>query len=120
MRFFVPTVDQMLTVTLPGESIRAPVIRIVDIKTVFVKLDSTPLNPAKSHSWRLGDVVAVRRKNGELGEVWEALDDRVLFARPAEVTEPPLPEKPKRAVRKKPAAVKRKRAKGGRGGRRTA
>ncbi len=105
MRFFVPSVDQMLTVTFPGEMIRCTVTKLIDHLTCFVKLDATPLNPAKSHGYRKDDVVAVRRKNGDLGEVWEAVDDRVLFARPAEVTEPPLPE------------VRRK---GGRGGRRTA
>lgn len=98
MHFYVPAVDQMLVVNLPGESIRAPVIKVVDHRTVFVKLDSTPFNPAKSHSYRLNDIVAVRRKNMELGTVWEAVDDRVLYARPAEVTEPPLPE---RKVRRK-------------------
>ncbi len=114
MRFFVPTVDQMLIVSLPGEMMRAPVIKLVDHKTVFVKFDTTPLNPAKQHSYRLGDVVAVRRRDGDLGPVWEAVDDRVLFARKAEVTEPPLPAKRKRAAPKwkKPALVRRKRAKG--------
>lgn len=112
MRFFVPSVDQMLVVALPGENIRCPVIKLIDHQTCFVKLDSTPFNPAKAHGYRKDDVVAVRRKNGPLGVIWEAVDDRVLFARPAEVTEPPLPEK--RTARKKPMPVRRKRAKGGR------
>ncbi len=102
---FVPAIDQLLVVQLPGEALRAPVIKIVDRHTVFVRLDGMPLNPAKSHSYRMGDVVAVRRQIGPLGQSWQAMDDRVLYARAPEEAEPPLPEKKKPARRKRKAVA---------------
>jgi hypothetical protein len=107
---FIPAIDDLLTVSLPGEILRMPVIRVVDRDTVFCELDGNPLNPSKQHSYRKGDVVAVRRRKGALGETWQAVDDRVLYARQPEETEPPLPPKRKtRAkVKAKPTVVKRK------------
>jgi|SRR6185295_15227168 hypothetical protein len=110
---YTPAVDTLLTVAFPGEALRVPVIKVVDRNTCFVRLDATPLNPAKSHQYRIGDVVAVRRDWGELGELWRAVDDRVLFARETEEKEPELPTKRRRApAKKKPAPVKRAKAKG--------
>lgn len=100
---YQPAVDSILVVSLPGETIRAPVTQVLDNNTVFVTLETTPLNPAKVHSWRKDDVVACRRKPGLLGDMWEAYDDRVLYARPPEVVEPPLPPK-----RKGPPPISRK------------
>lgn len=101
---FIPAVDQLLVVQLPGETIRAPVVKVVDRHTCFVRLDGMPLNPGKSHSYRLHDIVAVRRQIGPLGQSWQAVDDRVLYARAPEVAEPPLPEpKRKRAAKRKAA-----------------
>lgn len=99
---FVPSVGQMLTVSLPGEMLRAPVVRVLGRSTVFVRLDSTPLNPGKAHSYRLHDLVAVRRHKGELAEEWRAVDDRVLYARAPEASEPPLPETRKARVKTAP------------------
>lgn len=98
---FVPRVDQLLTVLLPGEILRTQVAKVIDQNTVFVRLDATPLNPSKAHSYRKGDLVAVRRNKGMLGECWEAVDDRVLFARAPQTSEPPLPAKRKAKAKRK-------------------
>ena len=88
---FTPRIDDVLTVSLPGEILRAPVIKVVNRNTVFVQLAGNPMNPAKQHQYRAEDVIAVRRRQGELGEFWEAMDDRVLFGRPPAEKEPKLP-----------------------------
>jgi hypothetical protein len=91
---FSPRADDNLTVTLPGETMRAKVKRVVDRNTVFVEIGQ-PMT--RSHNYRLGDLVACRRTPGVLGETWQALDDRVLFNRPVA----PEPEiKPAPAAKK--------------------
>src|SRR5580765_7051066 len=107
---FQPTIDTVLTISLPGESLRAPVTKVIDANTVFVVLDAAPLNPAKSHSYRKDDMIACRRKRTVLGEEWVAFDDRVLYARPATVVEPPLPKKERyhrKVVAKRKTAAKK-------------
>src|SRR5215472_6050723 len=89
---FVPEEGQLLQVWLPGESLRAPVIRIFNNSIVFVQLDSHPLNPGHSHNYRHKDVIPVQRVQHELGERWEAMDERLLAAPPEPDREPPPPE----------------------------
>ena len=89
---FYPQVDQLLQVWLPGESLRIPVIRIYNDNIVFCQLDSHPLNPGHSLNYRHKDVIPVQRVQHELGERWEAMDERLLAAPPEPDREPPPPE----------------------------
>lgn len=89
MTMFVPEVGKPLTVTLPGELMRAIVKRVLNRNTAFVEIGQ-PMT--RSHNYRKGDLVACKRKRQELGEIWEALDDRATAPEPP----PPEPAKPKR------------------------
>jgi hypothetical protein len=95
---YQPTTGTGLVVSLPGETVRSIVARVVSRDTVLVELQSPLLNPARMHNYRVGDIVCCKRAHGELGELWEAIDERRL---------PPAPElKPKKMARKKPAPKK--------------
>lgn len=93
---YIPQPGAQLTVTLPGEVMRAMVTRLIDRNTVLVEIGQ-PM--AKSHNYRKDDIVACRRKFGDLGEFWEAFDDRI----PIESIQPE-PEPVKARGRKKVAA----------------
>jgi hypothetical protein len=84
--------------------VRAPVSRVINRNTVFVCLDANPLNPAKQHTYRKGDVIACRRREGPLGERWEALSERELYQPPPEV--PPANRIKRTKTRKKRALKK--------------
>jgi hypothetical protein len=90
---YQPAMGSGLTVSLPGETVRATVARVVNRNTVLVELNAPLLNPARSHSYRVGDIVYVRRVEdmlgGPNGEKWEAVDERRL-------PEPPPEAKPRR------------------------
>jgi hypothetical protein len=73
MTIFIPRVEAALNVTLPGELLRAIVTKVLDINTVVVEIGQ-PMT--RSHSFRLGDLVACRRTPGVLGETWQAIEDR--------------------------------------------
>ncbi len=96
-----PVDDQMLVVDLPGERLRCRVIAVADHDHAVVEISSQPM--AKSHSYRKGDTVAVERQLTDLGEIWEAMDERLLAMRSrAEKAVPTA-----RASAKKSAAKKR-------------
>jgi hypothetical protein len=67
---FVPKVDAYLTISLPGELLRAQVLKVVSDDSVIVEICSEPL--ARSHNYKFRDVVICRRKVGMFGEDWEA------------------------------------------------
>lgn len=98
-----PEVGTTLTIFLPGESLRAPVARVVDRDTVLIELVVPPLNQARLHTYRLGDIVPVRRAQGELGEFWEAVDERRLAPDPEAAPRKKAPAK-KAPARSKPKA----------------
>ena len=50
-----------LTVTLPGEALRALVQRVVGKDAVMVFLDQPPLMTGKTHSFKTGDFIPCRR-----------------------------------------------------------
>jgi hypothetical protein len=72
---YIPRVDEDLTITLPGEILRAKVTRVVDRNLVFV-LIGQPMT--RGHNFRLGDLVACRRTPGVLGEFWQAIEIRPM------------------------------------------
>lgn len=80
MTIFIPRVDHELNVTLPGEILRAIVTKVVNINTCIVEIGQ-PMT--RSHSFRLGDLVACRRTPGVLGETWQAIEDRPTAPDPA-------------------------------------
>jgi hypothetical protein len=94
---FLPKANDQLNVTLPGEILRALVTRVVNQDTVIVEIGQ-PMT--RSHSFRLGDLVACRRTPGMLGETWQAIEDRPNVPDPvslakAAITKPsekPLPQ----------------------------
>lgn len=93
---FIPAPGTMLTVDLPGERLRAQVTSVYDQDTVFVVIGQ-PLT--KNHTYRKDDLITCLRTQTDLGEIWEAMDERVLWARTQEAKEPELPVRKKR-VRK--------------------
>lgn len=78
----------MLTVSLPDEQARLPVIGVVGDDEVVVEVTG-PLF-SRTHTYRKGDFLRVRRGWNELQELWEA----VGRWRPAPIPEP-APAAPK-------------------------
>jgi hypothetical protein len=107
---FIPAVGTELTVALPGERLRAEVLRIVDANHVIVFLGGQPMT--RGHLFRKGDTIGCRRVQTALEELWEAQDDRAFMANFAPDPEPEITHKPV-ARQKKPAkpVVKKKAAK---------
>lgn len=112
---FHPTLNTVLTVTLPGEVLRAPVVRLWDTDTVVVELVAVPLNPGKTHAYRKGDLVPVQRRSNGLGERWEAIEERLLYGRPLPGEEPPMPppKAPVKVAKRRTPAKKKAVAKKG-------
>lgn len=77
---FKPKKGTHLTVELPGELMRVMVLRVIDQHNAVVVIDSQPV--AKTHTYRPGDEVHVRRERGELGEVWRAVQERRVVPPP--------------------------------------
>lgn len=97
---FIPQEGMTLSVTLPGEIMRAIVTRCVDRNTVLVEIGQ-PM--AKSHNHQKGDIVACRRFRDELGECWKAVSDRIPIH---EIVPEPEPEpEPEKKSRKKKVAA---------------
>lgn len=104
---FQPAVGGQLTVALPGETVRSTVVRVVSKHRVLIELTHQPLNPAKTHTYRVGDVVCCDRVDGELGERWEAVDERRLALPPESKPRKPAVKKA-RATRVRKRRLKRK------------
>lgn len=68
-KLIVPQIGEVITVTLPGEIIRAEVVRILDDDNIVCKLQQ-PM--AKSHSFHKNDLVNFHRAKGFMREHWEA------------------------------------------------
>lgn len=73
-----PAIGSDITVSLPGERLRATVRKIVGRKAVLVELTSMPMT--KGHMFRLGDLVPCVAGHNGLEEIWEAMDDRRFLA----------------------------------------
>src|ERR1019366_5188389 len=70
-----------LTVTLPNESIRATVTRVVNKNVVEAALDlAYPFT--RIHGYNFGDVLRFRRFGDILGEQWRVLDPPRPLAKP--------------------------------------
>lgn len=103
MAEYQPKVNSILVITLPGETIRAKVVKIIDRHTCMVELTGQPPNHAKMHTYRAGDFIPVERtrNGGWLSDNWEAMDERLLYARA-------LPgEMPDVAKRKRKSSVRK-------------
>ena len=102
---FTPEVDKFLIVTLPGETMRCPVKRVIDDNTVIVQLATPPIS--RVHSFQFNDVVGVRRRAGLSGDFWEAQREADFLAeqkRLSEASQQSRPDAPKKVVRKRKAA----------------
>ena len=102
---FVPTVDGFIVATLPGETMRCRVERVVDADRAIVEI-GMPIS--KAHRFRPGDKVGVRRRVEGGRDIWEVLEDRDFLAdrSPAQTPWPePKAAKPKP---KKKAATRRR------------
>jgi hypothetical protein len=111
---FKPAIGTHLVVQLPGETLRCPVQTVIDADTVIVKINVVPM--AKSHTFRFGETVGVRRRVRNGHDVWEAQTDREFLAEQKRAAPPkPAPQAtPKVAAKatlkpapKRPAATKR-------------
>lgn len=71
---FKPEINTYLTISLPGEKLRAYVRKILTPDRIVLELLNVPL--AKSHNYKEGDFVACMRKRGIFGESWEAIESR--------------------------------------------
>ncbi len=79
---YEPQVGQMLTVEIPGERIRAPIVRVLDSETVVIEVQTPPM--ARAGVFRVGDIGIAKRSSSELEDFW--------FARePYREPPPPLP-----------------------------
>lgn len=103
MTIFIPRVESQLNVTLPGEILRAIVTKVLNINTVVVEIGQ-PMT--RSHSFRLGDLVACRRTPGVLGETWQAIEDRPTAPDPATLLQAKPAEKSPISITKAEKVVK--------------
>lgn len=102
---FVPQTGGFLSVTLPGEVVRAVVEEVFGTDTATVRLTGAVM--AKTgHAFKSNDLVAVRRVDSPLGEKWEPISDREVreqeereraqraahAAAPVAHMEPPVPQ----------------------------
>ena len=71
MAKFIPTEGNYLTVTLPGEILRAIVVKVITNDTVIVEIATEPLSKL-SHSFKFRDIVVCKRQRGLFGEDWVA------------------------------------------------
>lgn len=69
---YVPLQNTHLTIALPGELLRAIVKKVVTEDAAIVEIVSEPL--AKSHHYRCGQIIAVRRLKNIFGEEWTVAD----------------------------------------------
>ena|SRR5215469_13516243 len=103
---YTPAHGSALVISLPGETVRGIVARVVNDDTVLVELGAPLLNPARMHTYRSGDIICAKRAFGELGEFWRAVEDRAL---PIAVPKrKPKPNASARARKKRIARRKRK------------
>lgn len=119
-----------LVVQFPGESMRCPVVKVIDENTVIIRIDSPPIS--RVHSFRFEEIVGVRRRTA-VGrqDSWEAQTERDFLAeqkrkhasaedrKPKPAPQPKVaPAKqaasvapaPKKVAAKKPSPAKRKTA----------
>ena len=68
---FIPQEGNYLTVTLPGEILRAIVVKRINDDTVIVEIATEPLSKL-SHSFKFRDIIVCKRVRGLFGEDWEA------------------------------------------------
>lgn len=99
----IPVAGDIVTVDLPGEKLRATVVRMIDDDTLLAEITGTPF--MRSHMFRAGDIIACRRSYSVLGETWKAEDDRAHFNFVA--AEPPPPAKRQKKVKPNATAIKR-------------
>ena len=71
MAKFIPQEGNYLTVTLPGEILRAIVLKKINDDTVIVEIATEPLSKL-SHSFKFRDIVVCKRQRGLFGEDWVA------------------------------------------------
>ena len=80
-RRFKPAVDGRLTVSLPGETLMARIVRVVSDDDVIIELDYAPMMGGKSHWYKKGDFIPCRRGVDGLGvESWNAVSERSIEA----------------------------------------
>lgn len=78
MNHAIPKVGDSLTVDLPGERIRVTVGEIVDEDRFRSKIAVATTNN-KAHSYKIGDEVLFERREGQIGDTWEAIDETKLL-----------------------------------------
>lgn len=114
MKLTTPAEQTLVTISLPGETLRATVARVVNPNLLVVELTAAPM--AKSHSYRFGDFVPCRREVTELG----GLNSWVAYRPPPSLREaekvaaeiapmPEAPRAPKRRIKPKNNLKKRSR-----------
>lgn len=105
---FTPKVGTILTIDLPGERVRAPVVTVYDGDHVFVELDSAPMS--RTHQYRIGDRVLVQRRDAMMGQSWEVMDEKVLEQQAARAREikKAVQERKLLLAKKKSAAAKKR------------
>src|SRR5271165_6785941 len=77
-RRFMPVVDGVVTVSLPGEQICARVKGVVTPDEIVVEIEDTPM--ARGHTYRKGNLVPCRRVLDDFLKVekWEAVSEHEL------------------------------------------
>lgn len=79
---YLPVAGGSLTITLPGEKVRAAVSRVVSRDSLVCRLSGPILGTGRLHTYRAGEMVAVERVVDELGqEIWRIISERELRMR---------------------------------------
>lgn len=110
---FIPVVDGMLVVELPGETMRCPIKKVIDANTVIVLIETPPVS--RIHSFRFKVEYGARRRERFGKDFWELQGDTEFYeeqrqlvaaAKKAAAGANPVP---KAAPKKETAPKKRKR-----------
>jgi hypothetical protein len=108
-RKFIPKIKDFLVISMPGETMRCPVEKVIDQNTVLFRVDSAPM--AKAHNFGFDHIYGARRRVRDGRDVWEAQEERDFLREQKRIVEaavPPKAVKPVEALKpkvgKKPAA----------------
>lgn len=117
-RKFIPKIDGHLVITMPGETMRCPVVKVIDDDTILFRVDSAPM--AKAHNFGFDHIYGARRRVINGRDQWQAQEERDFLREQRRIVEAaapkveavkPAPAKPKPAKKpgKKRVGVGKKR-----------
>ena len=75
---YIPKLNELMTVTLPGEVMRVRVIKSITNNAVMIQIETEPMAKL-SHSYKNGDILGCMRKKTMMGEEWNIVSDKEII-----------------------------------------